>query len=266
MTNNFAEIKNNWQFVLPPSRPSLHDLERIRALLCPFDRKLPVAVLGSTIEFRNLLQAMNFQNIYVFEKNQDFYEWTCSWIAFNVSRENVIWGDWLNTIAKYKNTFIAILSDLTMGNIPYENRNDFYQSIYDAVAPNGLFIDKVLTDCLPHIPLGALMEKYESLPINLQTVNRFSCEVLFCSSLLDDGVIDTSKFYDYIRQEYTSPILKKYTELAHLITPENCVWYYVRAWDEVAANYHKPYTETNVYDDVPESPYYGRAKQFVYKK
>ena len=70
MKNNFAEIKSNWQYVLPPSRPSCHELERIQLSLFTVNRDDPIAVLGSTIEFRNLLHSMGFKKIYIFEKNK----------------------------------------------------------------------------------------------------------------------------------------------------------------------------------------------------
>jgi len=242
MINNFAEIQSNWQYVLPPSRPSIYEIERIRALLRTVDREKPVAVLGSTIEFRNLLLDMGFCNIVVFEKNQSFYEWTMSWITHGTEYEHVVWGDWLDTIGVYKSYFAVVLSDLTMGNISYDEREHFFDDIYNAIENGGLFIDKVLTHCIPHTPLDELMIKYEHLPINLETINRFSCEILFCSTLLNDGIIDTSLFYNILRETYSSPVCQKFIEKSHLITPENCLWYYGKLWNELESQYHNRYS------------------------
>lgn len=263
MVDNFSEIKSNWQFVLAPARPSIQELNRINALIYHIDRKSPVAVLGSTIEFRNLLHQMGFSNIYIFEKNKDFYKWSNTWITHGIEYEYVVWGDWLYTIKNYTNFFSVILSDETMGFISYENRKTFYQSIFDAIMPEGFFIDKELTHCIPHIPIDSLMRKYLMFPINLETINRFACEVLFCSTLLNSGIVDTSKFYSELRERFKSPILRKYIELAHIIIPEDCIWFYGKMWEEVKVDYYKPYTAILVYDDVPESPYYGRVKQFI---
>lgn len=263
MANNFAKIHSNWQFVLPPSRPSIHELERIRSLLIDIEKEAPVAVLGSTIEFRNLLHSMGFQNIYLFEKNSSFYEWTSSWITHKTDAEHLVWGDWLDTIAKYKLHFAIILSDLTMGNISYDNRDLFYTMIYEALRPKGVFIDKVLTHNMPHIPLDILMTQYETIPINLESINRFSCEVLFCSTLLNGGIINTTKFYDILKKHYTTPTLTKYIEKSHLITPEDCIWYYGKLWDELKNNYFKPYSDIQLYEDVPSSPYFRRLKHFI---
>lgn len=266
MSNNFAEINSNWQYVLPPSRPSYHELQRIQSALITADRDEPIAVLGSTIEFRNLLHSMGFKKIYIFEKNKLFYQWSNSWVAYSNDREYVVWGDWLETIKKYTDYFTAILSDLTMGNIAYTDRFDFYQAIYSAIKPKGFFIDKVLTHDIPHASLDSLMIRYERMPINLESVNRFSCEVLFCSTLLEQETIDTTKFYSVLKERYTTPVLSKYIEMAHLITPENCVWYYGRKWSDLILDYKKPYREVSIYDDVPNSPYYGRSKHFIHIK
>ena len=124
--NNFQKIVQNWQFVLPPSRPSIIELERIRSLLTLVKRDSPVAVLGSTIEYRELYNDMGFQKVFIFEKNYDFYEWTKDWLSFKPVNENIIWGDWLDKVKEFKGVFSVVLSDLTMGNIRYEYREDFY--------------------------------------------------------------------------------------------------------------------------------------------
>ena len=68
-TNNFLTISSKWEYVLPPSRPTVYELQRIESTVSLFDKKKPVAVLGSTIEFRTLLNRLGFQDIYIFEKN-----------------------------------------------------------------------------------------------------------------------------------------------------------------------------------------------------
>ena len=262
MANNFEEILSNWQFVLPPSRPSIYELERVKSYLLNVNKNERIAVLGSTIEYRNLLHTMGFKDIYIFEKNPSFYNWTQGWIVEKSPNEKIVWGDWLDTIKNYREQFAVVLSDLTMGNIPYEKRFAFYQDIYFALKSGGVFLDKVLTHDIPHLSLSGLMMQYDNMPINLETINRFSCEVLFCSDLLNNEIIDTTKFYNILAEEYTSPVLNKFIEMAHLITPENCIWYYGKAWRELSTDYNSMYSDITVFDDFPLSPYYGRCKHF----
>ena len=62
-TNNFLTISSKWEYVLPPSRPTVYELQRIESTVSLFDKKKPVAVLGSTIEFRTLLNRLGFQDM-----------------------------------------------------------------------------------------------------------------------------------------------------------------------------------------------------------
>ena len=157
MANNFEEILSNWQFVLPPSRPSIYELERVKSYLLNVNKNERIAVLGSTIEYRNLLHTMGFKDIYIFEKNPSFYNWTQGWIVEKSPNEKIVWGDWLDTIKNYREQFAVVLSDLTMGNIPYEKRFAFYQDIYFALKSGGVFLDKVLTHDIPHLSLSGLI-------------------------------------------------------------------------------------------------------------
>lgn len=92
MANNFEEILSNWQFVLPPSRPSIYELERVKSYLLNVNKNERIAVLGSTIEYRNLLHTMGFKDIYIFEKNPSFYNWTQGWIVEKSPNEKIVWG------------------------------------------------------------------------------------------------------------------------------------------------------------------------------
>ena len=124
-------------------------------------------------------------------------------------------------------------------------------------------MDKVLTHNIPHISLASIKDKYEKLPINLSTVNNFNCETLFCSELLCDEIIDTTKFYQILSKTYNnSSKITKFIEKCKLITPEDCVWYYGKSWEALKAAYTKSYNNT-VFDDKTSSPYYKRAKHYI---
>jgi hypothetical protein len=259
-------IASNWEFVLPPSRPSVEELERIGSLLCHIDKRCPVAVMGSTIEYRELLFSFGFINVYIFENNMDFYEITTGTSAYTL-KETIISGDWVDTINGYEDIFAVILSDLTIGNIPYDKRKAFYASINNALSANGCFADKVLTHSMPHLLLIDIGEKYERLPINFLTINHFSCEALFCSELLNAGIIDTTKFYAILREQFRdSPKLQKYLEKAHLITPEDCIWYYGKYWCEIKEDYFPTNKSSVFFHDGPGSPYFMRLKHFFHIK
>ena len=178
-------------------------------------------------------------------------------------------GDWLDSLPGYKNFFALILSDLTSGNLSYENRATFYSLISDALAPNGIFYDKVLTHNEHNIRFQDLVNKYSQLPLNLLFVNYFSSEMLFCSELLDiNQTVDTSLFYSIIYDRVANRRIRAFTDQAKLkITPENCIWYYGRKWDDLKKDYCPKLELLSEYtEDDDASPYYGRLRFFTMQK
>lgn len=256
----------SWHNVLPPSRPDTWQLLIIQKKLFHLPKESKIAILGSTIEFRNLLFENGFFNVFLFEKNKDYYKSLDSFKIFE-SEEKIIWGNWLDTINNFKNHFSLILSDLTIGNIPYEMRDEFYKSISGALTNEGLFIDRILSHPIENEKLSELIFKYSKLPINLRTINDFSSEVLFCSELLEiKEVVDSSYFYLYLNKITNNNTIRKFIELAHLITPEDCIWWYGKNWNEISPVYFK---YLNVIEDISEpdnSVYRKRAKLLIAKK
>lgn len=267
MGNTWDEIQANWMYVIPPSRPTKVELDRIKMLAGGIDKTQPVAIMGSTAEYRDLLYELGFKNIFIFEKNVDYYRLTQSWRAFPNSEENIILGDWCDTIKSYTDYFSLILSDLTMGNVAYDKRKQLYVDVANALTENGIFADKVLTHSEELITLDELGKRYANMPINIVTANWFSCEALFCSELLRDEIIDTSKFYDILRKRFQNDKhMMKIIEMTHLITPENCIWYYGKKWDELKNDYFEMYDSYEAFEDECSSPYYKRQYHFINRK
>jgi hypothetical protein len=256
----------NWDLVLPPSRPSSAQLSRIRSSVQKIDRSSPVAILGSTPEFRDLLFQCGFQEIYLLEKNLEFLD-AMSAVRVYRNREHVVHGDWLDSLPAMSGKFSVILSDLTSGNVPYSERRLFYDLVADALTAGGLFHDKVLTHPIPHIPLPVLTEKYAHLPLNLLHVNHFSCEALFCSELLYiDETVDSSEFYSILEDQVTHERVRAFIKWAKRITPAGCLWWYGKQWDDLRIDYCKRLFETYSAEDDTDSPYYGRLRFFEFVK
>jgi len=252
----------NWNYVLPPSRPSISELDRIRTYCKNVDKSKPVAILGSTIEFRDLLAELGFKSIFVFDKNRSFYDNVSNLRAYN-NEEVLVEGDWIVSLKKYNEYFELILSDLTMGNVDYIHRSIFYQNISNAMTGNGVFIDKVLIHN-SFKSIEYIRRKYELLPINLRTINDFSCEALFCSELISSNeMVNTSLLYEQLKEQLNTEKLHKLIDLSsELITPQNCFWYYGKLWCELKEDYYKPFQKSIVYsnNDI-SSPYYGQSYQ-----
>ena len=259
---SWDQIKT-WHFVLPPSRPSAYHLNCIKKLVSTLDQSHPVAVLGCTPEFRDLLVETGHRNIYILDKNKDFFKLMTE-LRIHSSKENVVYGDWMDTLSNYKNYFSLILSDLTIGNIPYDKRKLFYQLVTQALKKDGIFVDKVLTHPLQHIKLHELMDKYSKLPLNLIHINYFSCEFFFCSELLDMRcLVDSTLFYKTLEKKFKNKRLLAFLNNCTKITPPGCLWYYGKKWAEIKTDYCSELTTHSIFEDIVDSPYYSRLKLFV---
>jgi hypothetical protein len=260
-------LMSNWDYLIPPSRPSGFQLEKIKEYCNRIDRASKVAILGSTIEFRDLLAELGFVNIYIFERNLQFYDFVSKQRIYQ-NAETIVIGNWLETLPNYESFFSVILSDLTSGNVPYGMRNRFYQSIETALSNSGVFCDKILIHSGILLESDKLIKKYESLPVNWLYVNHFNCEMLFCSDLLYlNEIVDTTAFYSLLELKSVHPRISKFIRLCKLITPPNFIWYYGRPWDKLSEGYC---LNLKIVEDVIEldesNPYKGRLHYIFFEK
>jgi hypothetical protein len=245
-----------WRNILPPSRPSALQLAYFLPYLDLMDRHDPVLVLGSTTEYRDLLGALGFLEVFVVDKSKTFHE-RVSKDRFWNNTERVVFQDWRDFLPEAKSTYCAILSDLTSGNIPYEERPHFYRSIASALSSHGLFFDKLLLHQSALRSLPDLYEKYRSLPINLATLNQFNNEVLFTSEILSSGILETTEAYTFLEKFGRDGFWPLYVKENRSITPDNCIWYYGVRHDSVSRFYGSSLQIVAETGEPPDSPYGG---------
>lgn len=257
---------NTWHLVMPPSRPDEMQLSRISILIENFDRQMPVAVLGSTPEFRDLYHKMGFKNIYVFDKNIIFYNSMKQLMTYAKCNEQFICGDWLDTLPQYSNKFSVILSDLTLGNLNYDVRDRFYSYINKALSWEGIFIDKILIH--DHfLNVEQLLQAYEKKPLNLKTANYFNCQMLFCSQLIQiNEMVDTTQIYQYLGSLHQYAWLPKLLELTKKITPSDCIWYYGREAKDITTLFQYHFNILAVWEEPVDSPYYFFAHHYLFRR
>jgi hypothetical protein len=260
------DLMESWYLVLPPSRPSASQLAHIRSQIANVNRDLPVAVLGSTPEFRDLLHESGFARIFVLDRNASFYE-AMSETRIYRNAETFVNGDWLDTLPTLNKMFAVVLSDLTSGNIPYDDRAQFYEGIDRALLEGGVFFDKVLTHSDRLLSVDALIEKYSALPLNLLHINTFSSEMLFCSELIElSQIVDSTLFYRILDGRIKNERVKTFAKQAKKITPPGCKWWYGRKWVELESDYCPQLTRISEAEDEQSSPYYGYLKFFEFMK
>jgi len=260
--NSWAKF-STWHLVKPPSRPDKWQLDICREMFLNVSKFRNVAVLGSTIEYRDLLAEIDGINVFVFDKNKKFYDYITAFAKQSL-KETFIEGDWLESLKNYKNYFNVILSDLTSGNISYDQREEFYQRIAESMTEEAFFFDRLLAKPIPFLNLHELIEKYKNLSVSIDTVNSFNCEVLFCSTLLDnpDKIVDSTAFYDYLLDLNIQQITD-FVKNCYDITPKDCIWWYSLPWDIERQLYEKFFYIHQEYEEPIQSEYFGRAKLLV---
>ena len=249
-----------WDLVLPPSRPSREHLDWFRRHLSELRSDDPVAVLGSTPELRDLLAVLGFREIFVLERSMKFHT-EMNRLRVRPTAETILQGDWMETLPNCLGRFAAVLSDLTSGNVPYGQRSEFYSLVAESLRPGGMFCDKLLSHPIPHEPLGKLLNKYDNAPLNLDTVNRFNCEVFFCSELLSEfGQVDTTGFYRRLRQMHPGLTVEAILDRLPYITPPGMTWYYGRPWDVVQKEFDSRLYCSDERLEGGDSPYANRLR------
>lgn len=255
---------DSWQFVIPPSRPSKAQLAFIERHIYDIDRSKNVGVLGSTVEYRDILKSLGFENVFVFENNIDYYKYSSKFLRNFNPNENLIESDWRNlSQVKFNKKFSLILSHLTMGNIPYCDRDVLYSEVSNLLSKNGVFIDFVLCNSIKNISTSDIQKEFDQSPVNILEANKFSCRAIFCSELsLHEERVDTSILYDYY-QEYLGPKFENLLSLSELVTPRGGLWYYGRDWSKVSSDYFKYFCPFDQEEESFDSPYHNRATHFA---
>ena len=133
--------------------------------------------------------------------------------------------------------------------------------VAESLQSGGMFCDKLLSYPIPHEPLDELLDKYENAPLNLDTVNRFNCEVFFCSELLTKfGRVDTDSFYEYLRQMDPGPMVRAILDQLPRVTPPGMTWDYGKPWRLVQEVFDSRLHCSDDQMEAGDSPYANRLR------
>lgn len=262
-SNSVWATRFDWRSVLPPSRPSRRHIDL--AL-----RNIPrsastVAILGSTPELLDAVAAKGIPNIVILEKYREAYR-SMTELRSRRTREILVVGDWRATLhqRRWHGVFDAVLSDLTSGNLPYEDRSGFYAGVARSLSPRGVFIDKILCHGEGLPDYRSVINGYVNEPVNLATINRFNCELFFNSNLIRrDGIVNPAEIARAIGASTTEPVVRRLVDEVLRITPASGKWYYGRPWRQLRGDYFRSLKLVRAYDEVAGSPYSGVLRVIV---
>ena len=117
-----------WTKVLPPSRPSREHMDWFRKHLQTRKLEGRIGILGSTPELRDLAGKLGFRRVDVLDRDMEVCARMTKLRTGN-SEEDLVEGEWRETLAARRGKYNALMSDLTGGNIPYDERDEFYKMI-----------------------------------------------------------------------------------------------------------------------------------------
>jgi len=255
-------IDRKWTQMLPPGRPSADHLHYFESKLLELERSLnrplDACILGSTPEFRDLTHELGCASVTVIDRNKGFYELVSPLCVEPNPREIVVFADWVDELPQHASKFDAILSDLTLGNLPYESRADFFSGVTAALRPGGIYVDKVLTNEELQ-SLDQLDRRYRKAPINLISINDFANDYFFSSELIVAGTVYIPALAAQLEQRFIGQprLLRLLHEATDIVGPRG-QWYYGKPWSTVSIQYAHAMTYL---DCTPEPPAYGSAYQ-----
>lgn len=226
MSNTDWGAFNDWGLVLPPNRPTKEYLRTLWSLVKHVPKEHPVAVLGSTPEIRDVFAQTLFEEVYVFDRSPVFFDIATAQRCFRNS-EHFVGGDWLDSLVDYRHTFAIIASDLTAGNIPRSSMDRFFQRVAGSLKTDGVFIDRLLLHRGKFKKISELDSYFQSAPLNLFELNRFSSEYLFLSELVRDyHGVDSTLFLSLLQARNNGPRIAKFLSEVTKITPQGGIWSY----------------------------------------
>jgi hypothetical protein len=215
---------SSWDTVLPPNRPGRVETDLLRTCLLNLSKDIAL-VMGATPEYRNLLKLFGFKSIVVIEKNIPFLN-SLSHISIDSEVETIVEGDWLDVLPDFKGKCSIVISDTTLGNVPFENQDSLQALMCEALKPEGILFDRILHYREGLCNWDSINETFRFLPLNLETANLFHIMAIFRSPVIAEiGKVNARSAYDSAVKQ--NPQLRYITELTKLwVTPEVCEWYY----------------------------------------
>ena len=262
-TNAVWSAHRSWFLVRPPSRPATWQLHVIRSWLAALRLEGEVAILGSTPEFQDLISEFEGLRPVLIDRCAEF----SGHVRHQRRRRDrhgaspeLIVGDWTEVLEQCQSRFVAVLSDLTSGNIPYVERNRHYAAVAASLRTGGLFADRVLTRESPLRSRRAVYEKFEGRSIGIESLNELNCELLFTSDLHSGDELRIEPMLAAARREWTTESGQAFLDGLELITPSGGTWWYGRPWEDLASTHGAELLLGTEYPEPCGSPYFGHAR------
>ena len=257
---------STWDLVLPPNRPSEYLLQCLKLALTASEKIETVCILGSTPEYRLACHELNIPNVTIIDKSEEFSNY-CDSLSVSNSRENKIFGDWIEILPQFTDNFDAVLSHLTHGNIHFNHRVSFFNAIRKSLRPDGLLIDYIFQPQNSGYTIDNIINLFKERLPNIRTYNDFNCMAIFQSDLIKQlGLVDTNAIYKYLNNMISNDHIKLIIEGTKKITPPNNTWFYAFDKPPHIYNYFDGYTKIATLPEDVCSPFHNAGVLSILRK
>lgn len=208
-TNDVAEL---WEKVVPPSRPSISELDvytdYLRILQKELKRKIDILVLGSTTEFRDWGYENNC-SVSVVDYCRDYYSKISAGLKYKNSNEIVYFKKWQEM--NFINQFDIVIGDLATGNVPLTELDLLFNKVHSSLRDNGMFLGKSMcynpeSTC---DTVEKIIEWYQKLNINDHPYTHIFYQLSINYVDSETHIWDNKKMYEEIKQLFLDNKLRK---------------------------------------------------------
>ncbi len=237
------DLVDRWLHYLPPCRPDDEDLATIRVGATIGTRRggPHVLILGSTPEFRDLALTLDPARVVVVDQNPRMIQAMQQLQRSPNPAEVQVVADWFDFLPQNPRSFDIVLSDLTQGNIPYDERSTFYSRVSASMRVGGLFFDRVFR--YDHLSRLYSIEEIRSAHAQLaehnsRDLNRLLFRLLASEPVRHEVHRPAEQLYEELLEGHPSTSLRHQVEdLRHLMAPDSVLWRYGRDWEMVRTAY-----------------------------
>ena len=205
------------------------------------------------------------RQLVMIDHSEEFHRRTLELRIFPGSGQLVL-GRWQDHLGSMRNHFDIVLSDLTSGNLTYEERPRFLKDIREALVEGGLFVDKVLTMEATPLTRRHMELTYQKRAMNLLTVNDFTNDIFFRSWLVAglEQIHRDDILASAVSEWGTNPRLSNLLNQAAEMIPERAVWSYGRPWNQLREEYSANFaTRVDWLNDVRSCPFYRSLRVLI---
>lgn len=208
-TTSYAwkQIADSWiNYFTPPSRPSKLEVNKYKDWLETITKNkkgLKALVLGSTPELRNILNEIGFKS-HIIDINIEMMLALNGLVDHKNPDEVLIKSNWLdNPLAD--NYFDVILGDAVLPNIPWEERETFYNQITRLLKPKGYFLNRAffIPEKKQYNTVDEILEAFAKKKASNKTAIELVFEIQILTHSMNDRLGSMEKVRSVVEKLHT---------------------------------------------------------------